>query len=154
MVIRHAGILVALVFGACAPDDPQKAVFEKLARDARPHLEAIQPFARDVVRMEGTGPDVEAAIVMACRKPSASLQALKEIDFRAGGANPPFGYSVGERAGDLLDSQKLYCEKLRDPRECVQFCVREWTELALAIEHFRGDAAVHGVYVPDLFHQL
>jgi hypothetical protein len=147
-------MVVAVFVVACTADDPKKPVFAKLAKEAKPHLEAIQPFARDVVRLEGMGPEIEAAIVDACRKPRAELQALNDIDFRLGGANPPFGYSVGERAGYLLEAQQLYCDQLRNPHECVQFCVREWTELALAIEHFRGDAAAHGVYVPDLFHQL
>jgi hypothetical protein len=152
MVIRFLTVAPLLV-AACTADDPQKSVFEKLVKEAKPHIEALKPFATEVVRFERSGPDVDTRIVEACRNPIAELRALKGIDFRVPGAHPPFGYSVSECAGDIVDQQALYCDQLRNPQECVRFCVRSWTELVLAIEHFRGDAAAHGVDAPDLFHQ-
>ena len=152
MVMRCGGVLFVLVVAACAADDPNKAVFERLAKQAKPHIEALRPFAREVVRLEPVGPDIDRRIVEACRKPTAELQALAMIEFRSPGAHPPSHYSVGERASYILEQQTLYCDELHNPQECVRFCVRAWTELVLAIEHFRGDAAVHGVDAPDLFH--
>lgn len=151
MVTRFL-LATALSVVACTADDPQKPVFERLVKEAKPHIEALKPFAAQVVRLERPGADTDAMIVEACRKANDELRALKMIDFRASGAHPPLGYSVGECAGDILVEQTLYCDKLRSPQECVRFCVREWTELVLAIEHFRGDAAAHGVDAPDLFH--
>jgi hypothetical protein len=145
-------MVASLLLVACTADDPQRAVFEKLVKEAKPHIEALKPFAAEVVRLERPGPDIDARIVAACRKPNDELRALKMIDFRTGGAHPPSGYSVSDCAGDILEQQALYCDQLRNPQECVRFCVRSWTELALAIEHFRGDAAAHGVDAPDIFH--
>jgi hypothetical protein len=152
MVNRSVCVIAFLFASACGSEDPKKPVFERLARDAKPHIQKLEPYSRKVIRLEGMSAQVDAMIVDACRAPRNELEALAAIDFRADGANPPFGYSVNERAGYLLEKQTLYCEELRNPRECVQFCVREWTELALAIEHFRGDALAHGVEVRGLFY--
>jgi hypothetical protein len=152
MVTRAHWLTIALCGVVACGSEPKKELFQRLAREARPHIQELEPFAQKVIRLEGIDPSIDAMIVDACRAPNRQLEALKAINFRADDANPPIGYSVNERAGLLLEEQTLYCDKLRDPRACVQFCIREWTELALAIEHFRGDAAAYGVSVRGFFY--
>ena len=144
-------LALGLFLLACSSDAEHDS-FEKLTKEAQPQFDTIAPIAREVLRLEGISTIIDDKVIEACGRPSAALEALRALDFNAPKLRAPRGYSVSDRADFLLSKQELYCERMKDPRECAQFCVRGWTELALAIEHFRGDAASHGVTVRALFY--
>jgi hypothetical protein len=145
-------LTLCVVLVACA-SDPDKALFEKLGRDAEPHFAALRGPADTVLRTPGTGDMVDRTISKACLAQMPAIEALADLDFNNRSLHATTSHSVADVAHMIVSDKRLFCDESRSLAECSRWCVMAWAELAIAVERFRGDAARHGVKVRSLVYE-